>query len=389
MNATFTIEMAHHTKRDGAKALYLRVTINKKHQRFPLNLSVKEEWFDKGKVKKTDPGSMVKNIRIDQALSKATKIRDDYYFKGKPMTMEDFFREYSSEHYGSQSFYDFAEKELPLMAVTRSSETMKIYAGLISNLKLFRLKLNLSDIDYNFLGLYERFIIEERKDAQVTAHKNIKYLKCMLNRALMSGLIRDKSYQQFKIKEFEGNREFLTPEELEKLKACYWSGTLPANQASVLRYFLFSCYTGLRYYGLKVLKFRDIYETKDANGQTEKTIRIKQHKTKDLVTIPLVIADALRLLPERGFDEQPVFRVLVGQYGNRILERIMIRAGIKKTITMHCARHTFATVALTKGIGIAFVSKFLGHKSLKITSIYAKYIDPTLIKELRKWDAKA
>jgi integrase len=387
MNASFSIELANHTKKDGSKAVYLRVTVSQKHHRFPLNLSVKPEHFDNGKVRKTDIGATAKNIRIDQALAKATKIRDDYYIVGKNMTLEDFISEFSYEKYGSQSFYDFADKEIPLMAASRSSESMKCYTTLVNNLKLFRPNLSMNDITFDFMRAYERYCIEVRKNGQQNAHKNIKYLKCMMNRAVMSGVIKDTSFQHFKIKEFEGHREFLLPEELQKLNDLYWSGTLPANKANVLRYFLFSCYTGLRYRDLRELKFKDIYETRDKVGYPEKTIRIRQHKTKHLVTIPLVIQDALKLLPERGLDEQLVFHVLVGQYGNRVLQDIMKKAGIHKPISMHCARHTFATVALIKGIRIDYVSKFLGHKNLKVTAVYAKYVDPTLIQEMRKWDS--
>lgn len=50
------------------------------------------------------------------------------------------------------------------------------------------------------------------------------------------------------------------------------------------------------------------------------------------------------------------------------------RAGIEKTITFHCSRHTFATMTLTAGGDIYTTSKLLGHTSVLTTEIYADVV---------------
>jgi len=68
---------------------------------------------------------------------------------------------------------------------------------------------------------------------------------------------------------------------------------------------------------------------------------------------------------------------------NRYLKQIAEAAGIKKQITFHMARHTFATtITLMHGIPIETVSKMLGHASLSTTQIYAKVVDNKVMDDM-------
>ena len=54
------------------------------------------------------------------------------------------------------------------------------------------------------------------------------------------------------------------------------------------------------------------------------------------------------------------------------IKTVMAECGIKKSISMHCARHGYATLALSKGVPIESVSSVLGHTNIITTQIYAK-----------------
>jgi site-specific recombinase XerD len=75
--------------------------------------------------------------------------------------------------------------------------------------------------------------------------------------------------------------------------------------------------------------------------------------------------------------------VISNQKTNKYLKEIATACGIKKKLTFHLARHTFATtVTLSNGVSIESVSKMLGHQSLKTTQIYAKVIDKKLYDDM-------
>lgn len=68
------------------------------------------------------------------------------------------------------------------------------------------------------------------------------------------------------------------------------------------------------------------------------------------------------------------------------MKGIANKAQISQEITPHILRHTFATLALQKGISIATVQKILGHDRLATTSIYLNFTDEHVVDEFsRKW----
>ena len=64
--------------------------------------------------------------------------------------------------------------------------------------------------------------------------------------------------------------------------------------------------------------------------------------------------------------------MLTNQRTNSYLKEIADICGIKKDLTFHMARHTFATMSLSKGVSMESVSKMLGHTNIKTTQIYVR-----------------
>jgi site-specific recombinase XerD len=80
-------------------------------------------------------------------------------------------------------------------------------------------------------------------------------------------------------------------------------------------------------------------------------------------------------------------RVYSNIHTNNHLATMMEVAKINKHITFHCARHTFAIMALEVGMPIEVVSHVLGHSNLSITQVYARVVDIQKTREMAKMDA--
>lgn len=159
--------------------------------------------------------------------------------------------------------------------------------------------------------------------------------------------------------------EYLTEEEVRTLFRT------ECRYETLKKAFLFSCFTGKRLSDIKKLAWGDI---KRENGQWK--IDFYQEKT-DGLQYHYIPQDAVNLL--KGLEGKSTDKVFSGlsssSYMSTALSQWMLRAGITKRITFHCARHTYATLLLTKGVDIYTVSKLLGHKSIRATQIYARVID--------------
>ncbi len=74
---------------------------------------------------------------------------------------------------------------------------------------------------------------------------------------------------------------------------------------------------------------------------------------------------------------------------NAYLSEIASICNIKKHLTSHIARHTFATtVTLANGVPIETVSSMLGHISIRTTQIYAKVVEKKVSEDMKLLRAK-
>jgi integrase len=202
--------------------------------------------------------------------------------------------------------------------------------------------------------------------SQNTIHSYFNKVRACINQAFKERLIdRNPVSEVTGFKEGETERQFLTLDELKEV-------TKHSCETPLLKEaFLFSCLTGLRWSDNNKMTWKEVQHSEEQGWY----IRFRQLKTKGTETLP-ISQQARDYLGEKKDPEERVFKGLkYSAWNNLKLQQWIMQAGISKTITFHCARHTYATLQLTLGTDIYTVSKLLGHKELKTTQLYAKIID--------------
>jgi integrase len=226
-----------------------------------------------------------------------------------------------------------------------------------------RLLVRYMTIDKKISELSEKDIegfIRSLEVSNTTKHHYVFSIKHILNLAVKDGLITKNVASPFRIKCDQAKREFLTTEELHLVND---EGHCSID--TVKYAFLFSCFTGLRR--------SDLYELKWDNIK-EGYLYIRQHKTKEVVRMKLNTT-ALEILDKVVRTTDKVFNLPTYKYVRQNLKQLIDSVNINKRITLHCARHTFATLLITYDTDIFTVSKLLGHTDVGTTLIYAKLVD--------------
>ena len=251
-----------------------------------------------------------------------------------------------------------------------------------------QVQLGMSAVDVEFCRGFLEFLktakhgVSKKQGATISngcAHHHQAVLNGALNKAVREGIISSNPLKALSAKEkykpSESIREFLTIEEVKKLKEtkCY--------SEEVKRAFLFSCFTGLRLSDVRALTSEGIIDTPDG---INKMLRIKMEKTDKYVNVPLS-KEAQKYLGTTN-EQGHYFTLPACGTIERHIKGWLEAADIKKPITFHCSRHTFATTMLTLGADIYTVSKLLGHANVNTTQIYAKIVDQKKIETVNLID---
>lgn len=261
----------------------------------------------------------------------------------------------------------------------RRYETMKRYLGELIKQKYGVDDLPLSDFTGEVIRAYEVYLKIEKDLCQNTLIRYMKALKKITNRCLANDWIQKDPFVGIKFREEPTEPEFLTLEEVDRIYNC----NPGSKRLEVIKdMFLMSAFTGLAFTDVSQLTEDHIVTDNDGN----KWIRKPRQKTKQMSNIPLLDVPLAIIEKYQGDKKAAKKGVLLpipcNQVMNRYLKEIAEICKINKHLTMHTARHTYATLCLSQGVSLKNVSKMLGHASVKMTERYARVLDSSIMRDM-------
>lgn len=319
-----------------------------------------DQWNDRKKVINSTEMLQL-NQRLDEMMRVIQDWINELIKRKEAFEFEklDTFLKYVNH---SENYIEFLERRINERNDI-SESTRKSHRVLISSLKEFGGITYMSDLTVQNIKLYDNWL-HGKGYSQPTIHNYHKRNKVYIHEAMAMGFLKDYPYSAVVVKRGKSkNRKFLYQEELDKIR----NAIIPTESIRRVRdLFVFQSFTGLSYADLAKFNFkRDVilhdgkYIINDVRVKTEENYYI------------VLLSPALEILERYNF-ELPI--ISNAQYNLR-LKLVADYAGLDKNLTTHMARHTFATLALTKGVQLKVVSKMLGHSSIKVTEEYAAILN--------------
>lgn len=369
---------SNYVNKEGKTPVMLRIYLN--NERLSIGstgIAVQQSQWDREKerLKGRTTEALSTNLELDNIQSGLQTI-----FKKVEMTDEVSLERIKSEYLGKKEDVDtlmslFNKHNSDVarqVGVSVEAATLQKYNVCKKHFSNFlRDKYGRSDIRLSELGyivihdfdIYLRTIVGQNPNTATRMMKTFKTIT-ILGRKL--GVLHHDPFLNIRFHMEPVNRGFLTDEEILKIA----NKDFGIGRLELVRdVFVFSCFTGLAYI--------DVYNLAPENIVTlngKQWIMTKRQKTSVETNVLLLDIPKSIIAKYSGktYRDGKLFPMLTNQKLNSYLKEIADICGIKKNLTFHLARHTFATMSLSKGVPIESVSKMLGHTNIKTTQIYAR-----------------
>ena len=364
-----------YVRADGTCALYVQIFLDGKMKRLPLNISAAPKNFDKKnqRVKGKSQHAKDLNLIISQKLADINKIAVSYRLNGTYLSLNKLLEELENPSIKAD-YLKFYEFQLDKQKGILKPGTYRQQKATLTKLQKFKKQIPFYEITEDLLNDLVDYLKNKLKNEKTTIQTTLKNFKKYLHIANKQGIRTPLTYDDIHVKSFTGQRTFLDSDEVKALYEYRNAGFTSQAHKSILNRFLFSCFTGLR--------ISDIMQITRDNiiGDHLVFVAAKPGKFQKI----FLNESAREFINETGplFDSD-----FTAEHINRELKDISKVCGIKKKLTYHVSRHTFATNFLLTGGRVEVLQKLLGHSSIRETMIYVHITDSIMDEQIVNLDS--
>ena len=369
---------SNYVNKEGKTSVMLRIYLN--NERLSLGstgISVKSSQWDKEKerIKGRTTEALNTNLQLDNIASGLQSI-----FRRIEMSDIVSLERIKSEFLGKKEEIDtlmqLFEKHngdvAKQVGVSVGKATLQKYNVCKRHFSEFlekqykRSDLKLTELTYIVIREFDLYLRTEVGQNANTATKTMKTFKTITLLGQKMGVLLHDPFMNHRFHIEPVNRGFLTDEEILLIA----NKDLGISRLELVRdIFIFSCFTGLAYIDVSNLTPDHIVTLGDKQWIMTQRQKTSVETNVLLLDIPKAI---IAKYGGKTYRNGKLFPMLTNQKTNSYLKEIADICGIKKNLTFHLARHTFATMSLSKGVPMESVSKMLGHTNIRTTQIYAR-----------------
>lgn len=376
----------------GEAPVFMRLTINGERADASIKRFIEPHAWNsaKGKANEKSRGGKDLNLYLDAISANILRIQRDLELDKKEVSAQIILNRYlgkeqSDRHTLMEVFRAHNEKCRALSGISLAPGTVIRYETSLRLTEAFlrttykKEDCYLDEITHQFVEDYDFYLRTVRRCCHNTTTKYLLNFKKIIRIALAKGWMKKDPFAQVHFHFEPVEREFL---EKQELKVLLNKEITITRMAQVRDIFCFCCLTGLAFMDVQQLKPEHLVA--DIHGKI--WIRKARQKTKNMCNIPLL--DEAQKIIDRYRDHPycqthgVLLPVCSNQKMNSYLKELADICGIRKNLSTHCARHTFATLTLASGATIDNVAKMLGHANVNMTRRYAKVLDSSIMRDM-------
>ena len=422
----------HKRKSDGTAPIAIRLTMNRKSKYIYIQYIHERLWDNaKKKVKKQHPESEAINNNIAYALNIVSNMVLDAKIHRSTLDLEVVKNKIKAkENIDYNSFFKLAKSHIHYLYKTKDIGSAIQYTSTYNNLykyvnKIDKIKRNdkfhldhetkylekvrngrvkdvgviqgkdltFSDITMDFIKKYADTFVEQ-KAASTTIRNQVSFIRKIFNLAIDKKLISERLYPftrrgALKIKATPTKKVGCNEKEIvliENYHPKQWSHIYHAKQMYLFAFYM----VGMRCGDLLTAKWSNIIGSRYYYN-------MRKNKKDSSIKIPDKAQEILNLYkqyPKRNLDSPYIFPYLqnidseeehiiyrrVRHYNKEINKNLRLleqRIGLEKKLTLHVARHSFASIATGK-VPIDILQGMMEHSSITTTRNYKTNFDHTL-----------